>query len=41
MKTDIGSLAAGLDGHGLGIGIGLKGYEKQGPAIFLGALTFL
>jgi hypothetical protein len=41
MATDIGSLESGLDGHGLGLKIGLEGLCKHGETPRqLGALTF-
>jgi hypothetical protein len=42
MASDIGSLAAGLDGHDLRLRIGLKGLRKNGKLaiFFFGALTF-
>jgi hypothetical protein len=43
MATNIDSLASGLEGYGIGIGIGAKYYEKYRDtlAFFLGALTSL
>jgi hypothetical protein len=38
MATDIGSLAPGLDGHVVRLGINARGYEKHGGRqLFLGA----